>query len=825
LIKKILISLLAVLVLLVSAGIFITVKYKKAIINYFITEANNQLNTPVNVGKIDISLLEHFPDISILLNHISIHSGLDDHRDTLAYADQIQLAFNLWALLKGRYELHHITVEDGVVTPEINEQGMPNYSIFKKSRKGNDRPVHLKSILLKNVKVVYHNREKDHRVHVLAHDNRGKFSIENGLQKIQLDGKLTINTIDVGEESYFKSKEITSDFNLIYNPEKKFLSIQQGHFTIEQGAFEVNGNIALHATTRFDLTFQGINTDCQTILSVLPEKYVEPVKLYRSRGEVYFDGKLTGDLDDDHNPHVEINFGATDASFYHPDYNKRFEKVNFKGAFTNGRQNSTYTSSISLQSVSFLLEGELIKGDLQVNNFKRPYLTCHVDGVLDVNSLFEAIPAAKVRSAFGRMDVDVSFSGRVDKAGLRQQAREFSTKGEVIFDHVSFVLKGERLPFNNLSGSFIFNRDDLAISNFTGQVGSSDFSINGFFKNTAGLLYNKKKVFRVEADLRSEFLDFDELLKSNFAALDTVHNKGENKYRFNISRDLMLDFNCNIKNLKFKRFRGKNIRGNLKVEDQIAVMENVRCTAMGGKFMLSGSVNSRAKGLVEVLSEASLSGIYLDSIFYVFKNFDQTWLRDENLKGRIFADINTYMLFDNYLRFNTQAFRADINASIEQGELLNFEPMQRLSKYVEEESLSHLRFSDLRNNIKIENRTIYLPKMAVASNITNIDISGTHTFDQEIDYHLSVPLSSFLRVGKLKDSEMQPRESGSKLMLKITGTTDDYDIAYDTKAVSNKIRKDIRKEGRELKETFKNKGQEKEDNIILDEEEYFEFDN
>jgi len=64
--------------------------------------------------------------------------------------------------------------------------------------------------------------------------------------------------------------------------------------------------------------------------------------------------------------------------------------------------------------------------------------------------------------------------------------------------------------------------------------------------------------------------------------------------------------------------------------------------------------------------------------------------------------------------------------------------------------------------------------------------------------------------------------SGSKLHLKITGTTENYEIQYDAEGVKKKILADFKKEVNELKNAFRKK-----EKIIreaeLNEEEFFEW--
>ena len=104
--------------------------------------------------------------------------------------------------------------------------------------------------------------------------------------------------------------------------------------------------------------------------------------------------------------------------------------------------------------------------------------------------------------------------------------------------------------------------------------------------------------------------------------------------------------------------------------------------------------------------------------------------------------------------------------------------MKKLNKYLNDEGLSKLRFSDIKNDIHIENKTVYMPQMEVRTNVTSIKVSGTHTFDQRIDYRIIAPLRNNKNINYVEAKEaLQDDGSGqSKLFLKIIGTTDNYNI-------------------------------------------------
>ena len=74
------------------------------------------------------------------------------------------------------------------------------------------------------------------------------------------------------------------------------------------------------------------------------------------------------------------------------------------------------------------------------------------------------------------------------------------------------------------------------------------------------------------------------------------------------------------------------------------------------------------------------------------------------------------------------------------------------------------------------------------------------------------------------EAAIESDESGeTKLFLKITGTTSDYKVGFDTDAVKKKIVSDLKKEARELKDAFKRKETQKQKEIEVQEDDYFEW--
>jgi hypothetical protein len=131
-----------------------------------------------------------------------------------------------------------------------------------------------------------------------------------------------------------------------------------------------------------------------------------------------------------------------------------------------------------------------------------------------------------------------------------------------------------------------------------------------------------------------------------------------------------------------------------------------------------------------------------------------------------------------------------MKTKISNGELNNVSMLKKLSRFVDEETLNHVKFATLENTIEIRNETINIPEMRIVSNALNLNISGTHHFDGTIDYNIKVALSELLSKRR-RERRRNQEESGAvddekkrtSLFVHITGTADNPKFKYDIKNV------------------------------------------
>ncbi|GAA4003829.1 hypothetical protein GCM10022408_14340 [Hymenobacter fastidiosus] len=775
------------LVLLLGAAILSGWLGQEKIISLFVQEANRYLRTPVQVGRMEVSVLAEFPRVAIRLHHVVVRGSLPQDTTALARVRTLYCAFDAWDIVAGRYRIRSLALEDGAIQVRYDAQGQPNYRIFRPdSTQAATKPLafDLEAIRLERVGILYHHRQQQHRYSLQAHAVQASLTVTDAQVSIRAEGRTRIEAIRLGADNYFRAKEVVLTTRLEVNRTAQTLTIQPSVVRVETAAYDLAGRIGYGGPAiDWNLSLNGQHADLQSVLALLPPRLTRQLSKYRSRGDVYFRGTVRS-VAAGKNPQIGVQFGCRDASFYHPGYRESVEHVFLTGTFSNGARRTARTTSFTLQQLRGALQGRPFSGNLRYENLLDPTVRLNLRADLDVARVLRFFPVAAVRAGSGRAQLAVQFAGNLRQFRARPATAAIRSGGELTLRGVSLTLRDYTQPLTGLQGSFLLRRNDVAITNFTGRMGRSDFRLNGFFKNALGWLLLPHQQLLVEADVESRLLDLDQLLSApapNRAAGPTAAT-GTGRaagYAFEVSPNLALDLNATVRRVRFRRLRGQELHGTVRLRQQVISTPGLSVAAAGGTTTLHGTLDARQPDRLQARTTMTCTQLPLDSLFYVFENFGQDFLTARHLRGTLTAQAESDMYFDRHLTPLTDQLEAEIKATVRDGELNNFAPLQKLSMVAGKEQLRHLRFAQLTNSIYIQGRTVYVPEMEIRSNVRTasvLRVTGTHTFDQEMDYHLSIPLLPGLLRRPAFGGQVA---TGPALLLAVQGTEDNFRVSLD----------------------------------------------
>jgi hypothetical protein len=815
-IKKAFFYLLGVVVVVAASLILSVFLFKDRIIQRFISEANKSLNTPVKIGKIDVSAFTDFPDLAIVLTDVYVE---DSHPGNYALltARQISFKLNPLEIWRGNYSIRGLTITDSETNLKVNAAGKNNFTILKEASPAEGAlRFDLRQVHLRNTIVNYRDQLVNQEHQFRSDQLEASIRVIGRLYQIKASGDATTGQIGIRDVKLLVEKNFIVNAHLDYFDDKKEVVIHPSSLQTGGSEFTLQGTYEFKVKNYLNLKAEGKDTDIQTLISLFPESVTTRLKQYRSDGDVFFNLTLEGEISDRKSPMIAIAFGCRNTTLYHPNYKSQIRHANLKGSFASPSLTDFSQAELFLRDVNGELNEKIFNANLWIRNFNDPYVRFHFKGDMDAASVYNFYPIEVLSGLEGFLTTDIDFEGQVSQLKNKSTVQRVKATGAIVMSQVSFGYGKKQTRFSNINGTLQFNNHDLALSNVSGRIENSDFRLNGFFKNIITFLLFENQPIGIETDLKSDYLDLDQLFAFGFGGDDAQ------RYRFSISPNVQLSFNCNIHRMKYKRFKAARVKGDLLVKNQVAVSRHVTLNAMGGSLTFNGIVDAKNAKAIDVVSSFKLNGIHADSVFYVFENFYQDFIQDKHLKGQAYADVDMEMVLNEELNLIPHTLVANISATIKNGELNNFEPLKKLNKYLDDEGLNQLRFADLKNEIHIENKTIYLPQMEVKSNVTTIQLSGTHTFDQQINYRVVAPLRNKKKIDP-DEAFGAIEEDGvgkAKIFLKITGTTDKYEVSLDKDAVKKKIASDLKKEVQELKDAFKLKEQKKKKELALTKEEF-----
>lgn len=763
--------------------------------NILVQELRNQVNDNVTVEleKIDLTWVTHFPDISLELRGLEVHQTINDKVDTLVSINELGLGLDISQLLQNDFTIEKIFLKNGMCSMKVLDKGVNNYNIFKPRTKTDTSNIlvnfELEQIFLTNFYYEFKHLPNEGVYSFHFEKTTSNLLFENKVWDISLNGPLSVEHIMVSGNDIAAKRNLDTDLHLLFDPELQSFSLKKSNLKINGGRFDISGIYINNDTQHLDLHLKARESQISNVTSFLPPEYAKTFAPYKTEGKVYFSADILGNLANER-PKITVDFGFKDASFFDPNTKQNITDASLKGQFTNGSSRSNKTSSINLEDFSFKVQEGHAQGKFSYSNFEAPLIDMKLNFSLPFSDIIELSGLERIVSPAGNIKGNVLLKSSLDHLINDPQNPNLVSRGDVTLEDVAFGIVNADLPCRAINGKFLINKTDLGVINFIGKAGKSDFKINGVAKNFIPFIFAENEDLNIQGDFAANKLDFDQLLSQNNEEVSSQEDQGT--YNFKISDWLSFDLACKINEIKFRRLNGKDalndISGELKLKDQIFSYDNINFNLAGGRFSNHGTINGQKYNQITVKNKSTLEKLDVKSFFYVFENFNQEFVTEKNLKGKMSGNYEFELLFDQKLRLDYDAIIVNTDLKITYGELSNFGPLmdmnsyltkKKYKKYVQNADLSKVVFSTLESKIWVEDGSIHIPNTTIKNSLAQITISGIHSFDNKIDYSIDFPLVNY---DKHKGGHINERKHLNVLM-EITGTVDDYEIKFKEKEI------------------------------------------
>lgn len=806
--KRISIVFAILLVLIGGLGIFFTNFYEDEVKNFIITKINEEVAIPINVEKVTFSVFKKFPYASLEFNNVVLKPT--NSKQDLASIRSVFLQFNIIDVINKNFVIKKIAIENGSLTLLVDKLGKDNFHILKSSenKNKNDNVFKLKHVQFKNIDFYYLNEYKniDVSFSLKKLNLSGNFSSDSFSLTTEASGFL--QQFNSSEQFILKNKKIVFKTELDVNQKTKVYKITTGSISIEALLFNISGELtAKDDFLKINLLSKGNDLPFNDLFSLLPSKQKVSLNDYAADGKISYNTTIIGELSSTKTPIIIADFEVKNAAITETKSGYKLSNITLKGNYTNGEKTSANSSKLSLIDVHADFGAGHISGNYVLTNFEKPYIEIQSEANVDIAMAKSFFKLDSLEIASGNVLLQLNYNGYVQKIQQikASELKNLNAQGTAQLKDINLKIKNSSSQLSEANGFFKFNNNEIKIDSLSTVVSNSPIFIKGKFTNLLAYLFVEGEWLDVNASLvSSKFMLEDFLISKSSSKKDSI-------YEINLPKNVSFNLTTKIDSFSFRRFKATHFKGTISLEDNLLSATDLSFNTMGGLVKGSVALDNENPSEILITSSAFLTDINVTELFYQFENFGQTAIDANNLKGTTNTTVSFASVWDRQLKIKKDKIYVAALVFISNGQLINYQPVLALSKFIAVEELKHIKFSELTTQIEVINETISLSKTEIHSSALDLTIAGKHTFKNEIDYRFKVMLNDILwKKAKTKNKNEEfgyVEDDGlgkTALFLKMIGTTQNYKVSYDTEGLKTNWKESVKEEKKTLKTILNN---------------------
>lgn len=774
--------------MLILAGIYF---WRDEIKASLVTALNEQLKAEVGVSAIDLNFLDYFPRLAVQFSDVIIHQPAPQATDTLLAAETVAFTFNPLGMLRRSVEIDEIRMQNGVLRPQVDGRGTPQYIIWKTDsnpqKEKETATVNLEQLMLNNMDIDYFDAHARNRYRLIAEEVSITFQPDSAGWQMKSRGPCFLKELQVSGTKYNLGERV--DHRLDFFTGRDGWVIRDGRLVRDGSFVGIRGN--RDSKGRYALHFESDRLDLNRWLSQYTPHAIG--------GSLALSGMVSNESGF---PLVEFDFALSQGRLKASAGGSEMRGIEGAGRF-QGQVEDPSSMVLRLEEVSGVIDGQPCSGSLIIEDFERPHIAAVFRGDVALPFLNGWMGENGVIWERGRVLLALEFDHRFPGwDGL--QARDFKEArldGNARIENGSGVWENHRVE--GLNASIQFSQQEVRIESLQTQIDRSDVQLEGRLVNLIPALFLRDPVVEVQAQFTSRNLNLDD-----WFLVESVPDGEPPTWQWMPRLHFQLDFN--VQKFSLGTFLAEELRGRVRQVDRELLVDVSSLATCGGTT--SGRVRwseSASDDLhLEVLGR--FQNIDLPTLFHSFQNFGQSTVQAEHLKGAMSGDADFSAHFDRNLRVSLPSIQSWAHLNMTSVRLLEFEPLLEMARYIDREDLLQVDFDTWSGDLIIRDETVILPATSISSSVMDFDISGEHTFSNEIHYRVSFPVQTVL--GNPNRNKVPPEleewyevaeAERPDLHLKITGTVDEPIVKYDLVQAKKSIIADFKRQGQELKTIFK----------------------
>ena len=771
---------------------------------------NDRLNAPVTVSDMDLTLVARFPQASMRLKDVLAKEVRSDGRppDTLLHAKELHLEFSLWDLFSGRYTLQEIHAVQATLYPGLDTNGNVNYVVWRTdSTTTTHTPIQLDKVSFSQVAIRYH-------------DDRSGLEVSTQSGALSLSGQFAqeLNTLALTGDVHLRHWRNGPD--LVLADRKAYLRLamefggKAGLFRITKGEV-TSGSVPLELTLavirgaqgeELDLRASGLGVELADVINLLPNELTQHFRRYSLKGGVDLAVHYGGPLDD-----LRLSVGGRLMKGKLKEMKSGIAFTDVFGELALDLNAHGVPSKLVIKDFSAKSAHGSLSGDWRSNGLTNATVKAELRGDIALAELLRFAQVDTLEQVSGRLKADLHVSGRLRDMGDIRPAdlRALTITGTLASRDATLKMKGVRHRVEHLDADLVLQGNDATVQGLKAELQGTAVVLSGSLRNLVPYLLFDDQRLVIEARGAAPRIDLA-------AWVSREGSTQEKDYRLTLPASVELDLQAKVDELHFEEFQATGINGTLRLKDQVLRIERMHFATAGG--LVSGHLELDARDAARsypLAINATMDGIEIKELFREFQDFGQDFIGHRHVSGRTRAQVAFNAPLSPDMKLDMDELVCVVDIAVDDGAIKGHAPLLEVADHLQKNKLvapfvdipelrrrlGNVRFAHLEDQIEIRNGAVHIPQMMVSSSVMDIELSGTHWFDDRIDHHLNFRLSDLFRQAAVED-EFGPvvdDGTGMRIFLHMYGTANDPQFGNDGAMAAAKRKKQFQEEKQELK--------------------------
>ncbi len=787
--------------------------FEEEIIAKVKSSINEQVDTRIDVEALDFSLIQDFPQASILFQGVLIADNLNQ-KDTLLISKTLSLRFDIWDLVNENYTIDEVSVRDGRINMLTDKNGNVNYAFWKeKEDSETEISFAIEKLELEDIEYSYHDIPADLSVSSFIGRASMKGEFQEGWMDMQVDVQGEQTYLLIEEAHYLQNNPIAFQGDVKVSQEGDDILLEDAVAEVGELKIPLFGRINKEGHWNVDLDLEG-KADIAEFLAQLPKDQKGSIDELSPKGQVEYHLTLKGASSYEFHPAVNMDFNLRKGGFQIKEDGSNISRVNATGTYSRNSKGldkvmlSTFQAEVEQGSVSFVGT---------ITDFYRPNVTGRFGCEAELTELLALAGQTEISNANGNVNITMEMDGVLPTEELTDTSlNNMNLLGKAELQEVSFSINSVGYQVSDLTSDLVLKDDILLFEHLEMLVNTDSVSIKGSLSGLWGFLLSDVRGLKLDADIEAPHIHWDNWIGR------AKSSDGEEPSA--LPEQVSIDLSFALGAFTYGMFKAEDLKGFLNSNGRTLELNPMSMKSCNGALTAELKMTQLNDLSWELDTKGDLRGMEVTEIFRQFDQFGQDFITDEHIKGNGDARISFSANLSTYMEVDSKSILADADITIDNGQLVEHPSMVNiidamrerhlLKPFVRadelEQEMHRLVFQQLRNSIHIENGQISIPEMRIANNAMDLGIAGIHGFNQEIDYTIDFSLRDILVNKSNPEFLIQDDGLGHIIHLRMHGTADDPIIELDKRAVKENRREAIAQAKDDVKEFLKNPFKKKE---------------